>query len=54
MADLLNTKEMAHLLLLNEKKGYQWVEEGARHQVRIAGKWLSTKGPLLCWIDESV
>jgi excisionase family DNA binding protein len=54
MEELLNTKELADLLRLNEKKVYQLVKEGTVPHVRIAGKWLFPKEHILRWIDESV
>ena len=54
MGELLNTKELADLLRLNEKKVYQLVREGSVPHVRIAGKWLFPKEHILRWIDESV
>ncbi len=54
MGELLNTKELADLLRLNEKKVYQLVKEGTVPHVRIAGKWLFPKEHILRWIDESV
>jgi len=54
MGELLNTKELADLLRLNEKKVYQLVKEGTVPHVRIAGKWLFPKDHILRWIDESV
>jgi putative molybdopterin biosynthesis protein len=54
MGELLNTKELADLLRLNEKKVYQLVREGAVPHVRIAGKWLFPREHILRWIDERV
>jgi hypothetical protein len=54
ISDLLTIKETADILRINENKGYQWVEEGALPQVRIADKWLSPRGHIVCWINESV
>ncbi len=54
IADFLNIKDVAYLLRLNENKEYQWVEEGAHHQVRIAGKWLFPKEHIVQLNNESV
>lgn len=54
MEELLTTKELAHLLRLNEKKVYQLVREGGIPHVRITGKWLFPKWHVLRWIEERV
>jgi len=50
--DLLNTKEIAAYLKINEKKVYQLIQEGSIPCTRAVGKWLFPLGQINRWLEE--
>ncbi|HJM04953.1 MAG: helix-turn-helix transcriptional regulator [SAR324 cluster bacterium] len=49
---LLNTREVAEYLQLNEKKVYTLARTGKIPAVRLTGKWLFPKETLEIWLEE--
>lgn len=49
---MLNTKEVAEYLQLNEKKVYTLARAGRIPAVRLTGKWLFPKDALDAWLSE--
>ncbi|MCK5916422.1 MAG: helix-turn-helix transcriptional regulator [Deltaproteobacteria bacterium] len=50
--DLLNTKEVAAYLKINEKKVYQLIHEGSIPCTRAVGKWLFPLAQINRWLEE--
>lgn len=50
--ELLNTKEIAAYLKINEKKVYQLIQEGSIPCTRAVGKWLFPLEQINRWIEE--
>jgi len=50
--DLLNTKEIAAYLKINEKKVYQLIQEGSIPCTRATGKWLFPLEQINRWLEE--
>jgi excisionase family DNA binding protein len=53
MRELLNTKELAEYLGINEKKVYYLAKAGKLPCTRVTGKWLFPKNLIDQWIEES-
>lgn len=53
MADLMNTKEVARYLGINEKKVYFLAKAGKIPCTRVTGKWTFPKRLIDQWIEES-
>ncbi|HXG51396.1 MAG TPA: substrate-binding domain-containing protein [candidate division Zixibacteria bacterium] len=53
MRELLNTKEVASYLGINEKKVYYLAKNGKIPCTRVTGKWTFSKRLIDEWIDES-
>src|SRR5262245_47346367 len=53
MPDLMNTREVAHYLGINEKKVYFLAKSGKIPCTRVTGKWTFPKKLIDQWIDES-
>jgi excisionase family DNA binding protein len=53
MADLMNTKQVADYLGINEKKVYYLAKAGAIPCTRVTGKWVFPKKLIDQWIEES-
>ncbi len=50
--ELLNTKEIAAYLKINEKKVYQLIQEGSIPCTRAVGKWLFPLKQINRWLEE--
>jgi len=50
--ELLNTKEIAAYLKINEKKVYQLIQEGSIPCTRAVGKWLFPLDQINRWLEE--
>ncbi len=50
--ELLNTKEIAAYLKINEKKVYQLIQEGSIPCTRAVGKWLFPREQINRWLEE--
>jgi excisionase family DNA binding protein len=50
--ELLNTKEIAAYLKINEKKVYQLIQEGSIPCTRAVGKWLFPLEQINRWLEE--
>ena len=50
--EIMNTKEVAHYLGLNEKRIYQLANQGEIPATRIGGKWIFPKALMDQWILE--
>jgi len=53
MADLMNTKQVADYLGINEKKVYYLAKGGAIPCTRVTGKWVFPKKLIDQWIEDS-
>jgi putative molybdopterin biosynthesis protein len=53
MAELMNTREVARYLGINEKKVYFLAKEGKIPCTRVTGKWTFPKQLIDQWIEES-
>jgi putative molybdopterin biosynthesis protein len=53
MADLMNTRQVAHYLGINEKKVYYLTKAGAIPCTRVTGKWVFPKKLIDQWIEDS-
>ena len=53
MKELMNTKEIAKYLGINEKKIYYLAKAGKIPCTRVTGKWIFPKGLIDQWIDEN-
>lgn len=53
MADLMNTKQVADYLGINEKKVYYLAKAGAIPCTRVTGKWVFPKKLIDQWIEDS-
>src|SRR5262245_25852479 len=53
MPELMNTREVARYLGINEKKVYFLAKTGKTPCTRVTGKWTSPKKLIDQWIDES-
>ncbi len=53
MADLMNTRQVAHYLGINEKKVYYLAKAGAIPSTRVTGKWVFPKKLIDQWIEDS-
>src|SRR5215475_11858305 len=53
MPDLMNTREVAHYLGINEKKVYFLAKNGKIPCTRVTGKWTFPKKLIDQWIEES-
>ncbi|MBW1646334.1 MAG: helix-turn-helix transcriptional regulator [Deltaproteobacteria bacterium] len=49
---LLNTREVAAYLKINEKKVYQLIQEGSIPCTRVVGKWLFPLEQINLWLEE--
>ncbi|HIE26928.1 TPA: helix-turn-helix domain-containing protein [Candidatus Poribacteria bacterium] len=52
--EMMNTKEVAEYLNLNEKKVYALIKEGEIPCTKITGKWIFPKNLIDKWIEDSV
>jgi putative molybdopterin biosynthesis protein len=53
MPELMNTREVAHYLGINEKKVYFLAKTGKVPCTRVTGKWIFPKKLIDQWIEES-
>jgi excisionase family DNA binding protein len=53
MADLMNTKQVADYLGINEKKVYYLAKAGAIPCTRVTGKWVFPKKLIDQWIEDN-
>ena len=53
MADIMNTKEVAQYLGINEKKVYAMAKAGGFPCTRVTGKWAFPKKLIDQWIEQS-
>ena len=53
MSELLNTKQVAEYLGINEKKVYYLAKAGKLPCTRVTGKWVFPKKLVEEWIEEN-